>query len=241
MMPFWENRPALSGALLTVLTLFGGLFVGLIAGTIVFHILPGSSVENPRGSHMAIAATPAFLGFLAGSAAWGYAIAGLARARNRVRTAIAGMLGFAPITITLALLLQALESIIFARYGGLLPMHRLFTLLFVPSAFLIGGISAGAIGIGLGDRSLAWRLFFSVGATSALAFLAVNLFMESMGWVVGGPGAAERLTMVTVMFLGNLGAALVGGAVLGRMVSAGSTETFSVDVKNPSATSLGET
>jgi hypothetical protein len=42
----------------------------------------------------------------------------------------------------------------------------------------------------------------------------VNLLMEAAGWVVGAPGAAERATMLTVMFAGNLGAALAGGAVM---------------------------
>ena len=37
-----------------------------------------------------------------------------------------------------------------------------------------------------------------VGLTAGLAFLAVNLGMEALGWQVGGPGAAERATMLTV-------------------------------------------
>jgi hypothetical protein len=39
--------------------------------------------------------------------------------------------------------------------------------------------------------------------------------MEGAGWVVGAPRAAERFTMLTVMFVGNLAAALAGGALLG--------------------------
>ena len=39
--------------------------------------------------------------------------------------------------------------------------------------------------------------------------------MEALGWQIGGPGAAERATMLTVLFVSNLGAALAGGAVLG--------------------------
>ena len=42
--------------------------------------------------------------------------------------------------------------------------------------------------------------------------------MESLGWVVGAPGAAARATMITVLAAGNLGAALVGGGVLGAML-----------------------
>jgi hypothetical protein len=39
--------------------------------------------------------------------------------------------------------------------------------------------------------------------------------MEALGWQVGGPNAAARATMLTVMFAGNAGAALIGGAWLG--------------------------
>jgi hypothetical protein len=53
------------------------------------------------------------------------------------------------------------------------------------------------------------------GAAAALAFLAANLLMESRGWVVGAPGAAERNTMIAVLLVGMIAAALAGGAVLG--------------------------
>jgi hypothetical protein len=43
--------------------------------------------------------------------------------------------------------------------------------------------------------------------------------MEASGWVVGGPRAAERFTMLTVMVLSNLGAALAGGAVIGVVLA----------------------
>jgi hypothetical protein len=90
-----------------------------------------------------------------------------------------------------------------------------FTLLFTPSAFLIAAASAWAVGHGLKDPTLArwlsWRVGFAVGIT----FLLVNLVMEAQGWVVGAPGAAERATMLTVLFLGLIGSALVGGAIMG--------------------------
>jgi hypothetical protein len=54
-----------------------------------------------------------------------------------------------------------------------------------------------------------------VGLVAAAVFLVVNLLMEGAGWVVGAPRAAERFTMLTVMFVGNLAAALAGGALLG--------------------------
>lgn len=213
------NRPALRGALLTLLSLFGGLLIGLVVGDLVFHILPGHNLENPSPAHMAIAALPALGGFLAGGAAWGAAVGRLAGAPDTRRLALAGMLGFAPITITLAVGLSFVETLVGTGFLAQLPIHRLFTFLFVPAAFLIAGVSAWAIGVGLRDSRLARALFWQVGLTAGTTFLAVNLLLESLGWVVGAPGAAERATMVTVLALGNISAALAGGSVLGRQLA----------------------
>ena len=38
---------------------------------------------------------------------------------------------------------------------------------------------------------------------------------QAQGWQVGGPGAEERETMLTVLIVSDLEAALVGGAMLG--------------------------
>jgi len=209
-------RPALHGALLTVLTLFGGLFIGLIAGDIVFRLIPGSSVTDVKVDHAAIAAIPAFGDFLAGGAAWGVQMGRLAGAPNPRRMAWAGTLGFGPITVALAAGLGVAESMLVSQLGAAGQLiHRIFTLLFVPSAFFIAGGSALAIGKGLSDNRLAWSLFWQVGFTAAATFLAVNLTMEPLGWVVGGPGATQRDTKVTVLAVGNICAALSGGAIMG--------------------------
>ena len=56
-------------------------------------------------------------------------------------------------------------------------------------------------------------------ADRSLVGLAVNLGMEALGWQVGGPRAEERGTMLTVLIASNLGAALVGGAMLGMTLT----------------------
>ena len=209
-------QPALRGAFLTMLTLFGGLLVGLVVGDITFRLIPGSSISDVQLGHAAIASIPALIGFLAGGAAWGILMGRSAGNTDTRRMAIAGLLGFGPITIILATSLGLAESAIvefFARQGQ--PIHRVFTFLFVPAAFLIAGVSAWSIGIGLRDHKFASKLLWQVGMTAALTFLLTNLIMEYFGWVVGSPGAAERATMVTVLALGNITAALTGGAVMG--------------------------
>ena len=46
------------------------------------------------------------------------------------------------------------------------------------------------------------------------AFFVADILMDLAGWRVGAPGAAERATMLTVMMVGNLAAAVAGGAML---------------------------
>lgn len=208
-------KAILHGAGITALTLLGGLLLGTAVGFYVFEALPGHSVIAPSALHISLAALPAFIGFLGGSAVWGVWMGRLAGIVEARRMALAGMLGFAPITLALGIGLSAVEPFVVEPISALFPIHRVFTLMFVPSAFLIAGLSAWAIGLGLRSRPLAWSLLWRVGGAAALAFLGVNLVMEALGWVVGGPNAAERYTMLTVMFLGNFGAALAGGAVLG--------------------------
>lgn len=208
-------RPALVGGLLTVACLVGGLLLGIGAGSAVFNMLPGHSIFNPDPLLMAAAAVPTLLGLLAGSATWGVLIGRLAPAADRRRMAIAGGLGFAPTTILLAFVLQGLEPVAVQKLGAQFPIHRLFTFFFVPSAFLIAGLGGWAIGMGLRATSLAWALLWRAGLAAALAFLTVNLTMEALSWVVGAPHAAERATMLTVMFVSDIGAALAAGGVIG--------------------------
>ena len=214
-----NSRAMLYGASITILALFGGLIIGVALGNFVFNILPGHSILSPDPTHILLAALPAVTGFLAGSALWGILMGRCVGATNRKRMAFAGALGFAPITIVLALSLNALEPIAVEQFGAQFPIHRLFTFLFVPSAFLIAGVSAFALGIGLEDKQLARKLFWRVGFAAALAFLFVNMVMEMNGWVVGAPNAGARATMLTVLFAGNFAAAIVGGAMLGLVLS----------------------
>ena len=218
-------KAALQGAALTVVTLFGGLLLSLALGVIVFHSLPGHSLVNPSPVHTAIAAFPALIGFLVGGAAWGVSLTRLKPAPDTRRMAVAGLLGFGPITITLAVSLGIVEKLVGNSILGQIPIHRLFTLLFVPAAFLIAGVSSWAIGRGYKEPALAWRLFWQVGLAAAVTFLAVNLSMESFGMVVGAPGAAHRGTMVMVLISGNICAALGGGGVLG-MILAGKNQAY---------------
>jgi len=213
------TKTAFLSALFTAFSLIGGLLLGVVLGEVVFSALPGHSITNPDPVHILLAAVPALIGMLAGGAVWGLLMGRLARATDRRRMAIAGASGFAPMTIALGIALSIMEPIAVQKLGAQLPIHRLFTFFFVPTAFLIAWVGAWAIGIGLRNKTLAWTLGMRAGLAAALAFLVVNLGMEALGWRVGAPGAAARLTMLTVMFTGNSAAALAGGAIIGPLLS----------------------
>jgi hypothetical protein len=174
-------KTILQSAFLTLLTLFGGILTGVVVGNPVFERLSGHSITNLRALHVILGVIPAVTGVLAGSGAWGWAMGGLANVQDRWRMVVAGILGFVPITILLAFVLLKLEGIAVDRIGVQLSIHRVFTLLFVPAAFLIAGISAWAIGSGLRDNALAVSILWRVGFAAALAFLIVNLVMEASG------------------------------------------------------------
>ncbi len=211
--PASRMRAAILGAALTVLTLAGGMIAGTMVASVTFQALSG---RVPGSLSETIALLVFSASTLVSSALWGVGMARLAQVSAWRRVAWAGILGFVPITILLIFGLQAAEPIVFRTN---LPLHRVFTVLFVPSAGLIAGTSSLAVGWALGRGRAAPGLALRVGLTAALAFLAVNLGMETLGWQVGGPGAAERATMLTVLFVSNLGAALAGGALLGMTLA----------------------
>jgi len=207
--PAARVRAATLGATLTVFGLVCGLMGGLIGGSFTFHGLIGKASDPLTYT---LAAIVFGTGILGGSALWGVGMSRLARSRALRRAAWASILGFVPITVVLNFGLLTIEPI---AVRAELPVHRLFTVLFVPTAFLIAATSSLALAWALGQGRAAPAVALRVGSTAALAFLAVNLGMEALGWLIGAPGAEERGTMITVLIASNLGAALAGGALLG--------------------------
>ncbi|HJW91522.1 MAG TPA: hypothetical protein VJ436_12840 [Anaerolineales bacterium] len=225
-----RSKTILLSALVTPLCLMGGVVIAILLGSLVFEGLPGHMRETWR---IASAVVVALSGLLAGGALWGLAMVGIHRTGNQRRTVLTSALGFGVTTILVGLVLTRLEILTVEQGSGpQLPIHRIFTLLFAPAAAVIAGVGAGSLGIGFMDRRLATRLALGSALAGGLAFLCVNLTMEALGWVVGAPGAAERATMLTVMFSGNLAAALVGGAVIGAVMTKrkGRGQTMGVNV-----------
>lgn len=202
-------------ALASGLLLFGGMLIGLLAGFAV----SGLPMHVPEQTRNLLSALPVLMIITAAGAAWGYAIARFCSIPESRRMIWVGALSFSPSILVAGIGLSLLEVTIVERGGGPdLPVHQVFTLLFVPAAFFVAGVGGLALGLALRDRLLAFRLFLTVGSSAALAFLVVNLVMDALGWRVGAPGAAERATMLTVMMAGSLAAALAGGGSIGVLL-----------------------
>ncbi len=192
----------------------------MLTGVAVGFLLHGLPFHAAEQTKVALASIPALTGTVSGGALWGYLLARIHRIQETKRMSVAGALSFGPSVVAAGLLLSTLERALVevGRLPGV-PIHVVFTLLFVPSTFLIA--AAGGPAIAHGSRNqLQWlRFTLAAGVAAALAFLAINLAMDSIGWRVGAPRAAEQATKLTVMFLGTSAAALSAGAVLGSLLA----------------------
>lgn len=206
-------RYALLGAVFTAVVLYGGMLGGIVLGDQITDLFPHQDTGEPPLSVIIAGVVPAVTGLLVGSGGWGILMGRLTSVNERRRLARAGIVGFVPITVVLSILLFGVEQVVTAAAG--LPVHQVFTISFVPAAFLIAGVTAWRFGRTFRDAALARRLFWRVGLAAGIAFIVVNLAMHSAGWVIGAPGAEARDTMITVTMVANLAVALAGGGVMG--------------------------
>lgn len=204
------GRVALIGALLTALFLVGGLSLGLaLAFSVNGLVMHVPDLGRNLVSALIVLAILALSGF-----GWGWTMARLTGWEDSRRLGWAGLLSIGPAVVLAGVVLNLLGV---AAVGGDpgLPIHIAFIFFFVPAVFLVAGLPALAFGVALRDGRLAGQLFWQTGLSAALAFLVVAVAMDLIGWRVGAPGAAQRNTMLTVMLVSNLAAALAGGGLLG--------------------------
>jgi hypothetical protein len=209
-------RVALMSALASGLCLVGSLVLPFVVALVVGQLIGNSN--NPPPALAIAMIVLALVSLIAGSAAWGIMLARIAGYSRPRRLALACALSYGPATLAVVLLLGRIESMV---VDGLqdLGIHILFSLLFVPAVFFVAATTGIAIGWALRSWRLAIRAALGGGAAAALAFLAVDLLLDSLGMRVGAPGAAERATMLTVLAIGDLGAALAGGAAIGVILA----------------------
>lgn len=210
------NRLIVRFALYTAFYLFGGMLLSFGAAFGISSL----PMHLPQSTSVAISFA-VFVSFtcLAG-ALWGRSLARLSGSQKVRAMTLAGGLCFGPALLLTALALGRLEvALVEQGRGPDLPIHVVFTLLFVPAAFVVAGSGGLALGLAYKDGRLALQSALGSGAAGALGFLLVNLAMDTLGWRVGAPGAAARATMLVVMMSGSLGAALCAGGALGFLLT----------------------
>lgn len=212
------KRSVLVSAVVTAVALMGGPIVALRIGVSVKN-LPFHASEQTF-------ALLVFILLFGGGALWGILLTRIHGFSNRSEVAIVGSLSFGLGVIGAAYLLGSLERVLVAehRLRGV-PIHVIFTMLFVPATFLVATIGTSAILLVSGNRAGWIRSALLAGLSASFSFLIMDLLLDTLGMRVGGPHAAERATMLTVALLGSAAAALSAGAILGRHLSKGVGDT----------------
>lgn len=188
------------------------LLAGFIAGLLVVNLAGNTEAIQPIGVIVLIGL------MLAGNALWARAIAQLALIRSLRRFILVAAIAQVVVTFVAALLLGKAEEHFVQNGNTALPLHVLFTLLFVPAAFIGAFIIGITCGLALGRPALAWRMGLHGAVAAAFVFLVMNVLQDALGRRVGGPRAAETATMITVTLLCMTAASMAFSAALGRLL-----------------------
>jgi cytochrome bd-type quinol oxidase subunit 2 len=219
--------------LITAIILCGGLVLGFATG----FMLSGLPMHMPERTRNFLASIPVLLALFVSGGLWGSAMAHRCTPGNARRAAWIAGLCFGLSVIIAGIGLSLLEMAVVERGRGPdLPVHRVYTLLFVPAVFFVAGMGGFALGTANRSWRLAGRLALWSGLTGALAFLLIDLVMDAMGWRVGAPGAAQRATMLTVTLAGSLAAAFTAGTALGVLLIRHEAESTEFSRPSPALT-----
>jgi hypothetical protein len=199
------------GGLIGMLTLSGSLLLGGGIGS----LFEGMRIHIPSMALNVIAAITALIVMLGGGAAWGLGIGKLVGSRELGKMARAGAVSYMPSVLILGTFLSILAGIfVEGSRQPPLPIYIFYTVLFVPTSFVVGAVGGFALGRAHRGSNHGNRLWLWSGLAAAIAFLLVNTIMEALGYQVGAPGALERATMITVTFVGHVAAAFAAGATI---------------------------
>lgn len=206
---------ALRTAGVTARDLVGGLLIGFAVGS----LLEGVASPLPTWLRRTISTLAAATVVALAGRIWARHVAQLAGPfvpRHLTRTGVI----FGATTVVIALGLAALEPGLIARAAAAeIPVHTVYTVVFVPATALIAASGAFALGQALRDWRFGVRLSLVAGVSAAVAFLLSALLMATLGWRVGAPRAAERATMLVVTAVGAVAAAILAGSAIGYVLS----------------------
>lgn len=210
-----NRRLALRTAAITARDLVGGLVIGFAVGS----LLDGVASPLPTWLRRTVSALAAVTVVTVAGRLWARHVARLAGQsvpRHLTRTGVI----FGATTVAVALGLAALEPGLLAQAAAAeVPVHTVYTVVFVPATALIAASGAFALGWALGDWRFGVRLGLVAGVSATVAFLLSALLMASLGWRVGAPRAAERATMLVVTAVGAAAAAILAGGAIGYILS----------------------
>lgn len=147
---------------------------------------------------------------------WARALARHASPGKRRSMIWAGAISHVTLVFLAGVVLGLLEENLVQAGNSPLPLHQLFTALFVPATALVCAGMSAAIGLAAGGGRQASRLAWRGALAGAAAFLVANVIQDLLGRRVGGPNAAETATMITVMFFSSIFAALAMTAAIAR-------------------------
>ena len=135
---------AIRCGLVSGLILVGGMLAGLLAGFAVNGLLMHVSEQTKN----LLSALLVMAIITAAGAGWGLAMARLTGVSESRSMTWAGALSFSPSILAAGIALSLLEGAIVERGGGSdLPVHQVFSLLFVPATFFVAGIGGLAMGL----------------------------------------------------------------------------------------------
>ncbi len=200
-----------------------GAFVLTVATVMAVQRLlgPAMVIEETRGALLLISIGVAWLG-LAG-AFWLRRVARLAGLTVPRSAMLMTAVAHAVLTVAAVFVLGRLEGYFVEEGHATIPLHNLFTLLFVPAVLACAGLLCASAALALRVRPLTRRLALRGGLAAALTFLALNVLQDLLGRRVGGPNAKATATMITVALIGNLGAAMAMSIVVVRELRAWSS------------------
>jgi len=198
--------------LLTTITLAGSIWL------LLYLTGPNSINQSrvlPTTENDLLAYIVGFASLLSGGALWGLGIALLTKtdAKAMVKTsALSWFLTAFVFIVSLGLSLGAIfkfGSTISFRY------NYYYLMIILPAIGIATGINGWVVIGRLGLKELRKKASLKTGIAAALGFLAVSLFLQfGLGWEVGKP-VPGKYEMLTLLHYCNVGAALVGGSVLG--------------------------
>ena len=197
--------------LLTTVTLAGSIWLSL-------YLAGGNSINPSRilPDNNTVLAAAMIAAFLLAGALWGLGIALLKKTDVKAMVkACALSWGLIPF-VFIAGLGFSLGAIF--KFGNTINFryNYYYLMIFLPVIGIVTGINGWVVISKLGLKELRKKASINIGIASALGFLAVSLFLQFvLGWEVGYP-VPGKYAMLTLLHYCNIGAALVGGSVLGR-------------------------